>query len=200
MYKLYFSPGACSLAVQVVLRELGQPFELLNKASVANYEQINAVGAVPALEADGTLLTEGAAIMLYLLNKHANDLLPGDAMTRQQAIQQLMFANATVHPAYSKLFFLNNQLADGDVKQQLLQAAAEQVSKLWQLVETRLQNQPYLGGQTYSVADILLAVYAGWGRFFAVAIEIGPRAQAMVDKVRALPAYQAAVAAEQQAS
>ena len=81
-----------------------------------------------------------------------------------------------------------------------MQAAAEQISKLWQLVETRLQNQPYLGGQTYSVADILLAVYAGWGRFFAVAIEIGPRAQAMIDKVRALPAYQAAVAAEQQAS
>lgn len=200
MYKLYFSPGACSLAVQVVLRELGQPFQLFNKASVANYQQINVVGAVPALEVDGTVLTEGAAIMLYLLDKHANDLMPGDAMARQQAIQQLMFANATVHPAYSKLFFINNQLADAAVKQQLLQAAADHISKLWQLVENWLQSQPYLGGQYYSVADILLAVYAGWGQYFPVTIDIGPRAQAMIDKVRALPAYQAAVAAEQQAS
>jgi glutathione S-transferase len=200
MYNLYFSPGACSLAVQVVLRELGQPFELINKASVANYQQINAVGAVPALEVDGTVLTEGAAIILYLLHKHANDLLPDEASARQQAIQQLMFANATVHPAYGKLFFLNSQLADGAVKQQLLRAAAEQISKLWQLVETRLQSQPYLGGQHYSAADILLAVYAGWGQFFPVTIDIGLRAQAMIDKVRALPGYQAAVAAEQQAS
>jgi glutathione S-transferase len=200
VYKLYFSPGACSLAVQVVLRELGQPFDLINKASVANYQQINPVGAVPALEVDGTVLTEGAAIILYLLHKHANDLLPGEAAARQQAIQQLMFANATVHPAYSKLFFLNNQLADGAVRQQLLQAAAEQISKLWQLVDTRLQSQPYLSGQHHSAADILLAVYAGWGQFFPVTIDIGLRAQAMIDKVRALPGYQAAVAAEQQAS
>jgi glutathione S-transferase len=200
MYTLYFSPGACSLAVQVVLRELGQPFDLVNKASAANYQQINPVGAVPALEVDGTVLTEGAAIILYLLHKHTNDLLPGEASARQQAIQQLMFANATVHPAYSKLFFLNNQLADGAVKQQLLQAAAEQISKLWQLVDTRLQSQPYLGGQHYSAADILLAVYAGWGQFFPVTIDIGLRAQAMIDKVRTLPGYQAAVAAEQQAS
>jgi glutathione S-transferase len=200
MYKLYFSPGACSLAVQVILRELGQPFQLINKAGVADYQQINAVGAIPALDVDGTVLTEGVAIVLYLLDKHANDLLPAEASARQQAIQQLMFANATVHPAYSKLFFLNNQLADGAVKQQALQAAADQVSKLWQLVETRLQSQPYLGGQQYSAADILLAVYAGWGRFFPVTIDIGPRAQAMIDKVRALPGYQAAVAAEQQAA
>jgi len=200
MYKLYFSPGACSLAIQVILRELGQPFQLVNKASVADYQQINAVGAVPALDIDGTVLTEGAAIILYLLDKHANGLLPADAGPRQQAIQQLMFANATMHPAYSKLFFLHNQLADGAVKQQLLQAAADQVCKLWQLVETRLQNQPYLGGQYYSAADILLAVYAGWGRFFAVAIHIGPRSQVMLDRIRALPSYQAAVTAEQQAT
>jgi len=200
MYKLYFSPGACSLAVQVLLRELGLPFELINKATVTDYQQINAVGAVPALDIDGTVLTEGAAIMLYLLDKHANDLLPAEALVRQQAIENLMFANATVHPAYSKLFFLSNQLADSAVKQQALQAAAERISKLWQLIENKLQTQPYLGGQHYSVADILLTVYAGWGRFFSVAIHIGPRSQAMINRISALPSYQAAVAAEQQAA
>lgn len=200
MYKLYFSPGACSLAIQVILRELDQPFQLVNKASVAEYQRINAVGAVPALDVDGTVLTEGAAIILYLLDKHANDLLPADAAPRQQAIQQLMFANATMHPAYSKLFFLANALADGPVKQQALLSAAAQVSKLWQQVETKLATQPYLGGQYHSAADILLAVYAGWGSYFPVAIDIGPRSQAMIDRVRALPAYQAAVAAEQQAA
>jgi hypothetical protein len=51
-------------------------------------------------------------LLLYLLHKHANDLLPGEASARQQEIQQLMFANATVHPAYSKLMAAAEQDAD----------------------------------------------------------------------------------------
>lgn len=200
MYTLYFSPGACSLAIQVVLRELDQPFELVNKASVTVYQRINPVGAVPALAVDGKVLTEGAAIILYLLEKHANDLLPASTEARQQAIEQLMFANATLHPAYSKLFFLSSELAEGEIKELAMATAANYVCKLWQLVETKLQTQPYLGGQQYSVTDILLAVYASWGRFFSVAISIGPRSQAMIAKVQALPCYQAALVAEQQAT
>ncbi|MDR7119561.1 glutathione S-transferase N-terminal domain-containing protein [Rheinheimera soli] len=200
MYTLYFSPGACSLAIQVVLRELGQPFELVNKASVAVYQRINPVGAVPALAVEGKVLTEGAAIILYLLEKHANDLLPASTEARQKAIEHLMFANATLHPAYSKLFFLSSELAEGEIKELAMATAANHICKLWQLVETKLQTQPYLGGQQYSVADILLAVYANWGAFFSVAISIGPLSQVMIAKVQALPSYQAALVAEQQAT
>ncbi|GGD74584.1 glutathione S-transferase family protein [Lacimicrobium alkaliphilum] len=199
MYKLYFSPGACSLAIQVILRELEQPFELHSKARVADYQQINPVGAVPALETEGKVLTEGAAIILYLLEKHANDLLPGDAQARQQTIENLMFANATMHPAYSKLFFINSVMDEGNAKQQALIAAADQVTRLWQQVENKLADQPYTGGHSLSPADILLAVYANWGQFFPVEIPIGPRCQAMINRVRTRPSYQAAVAAEGQA-
>lgn len=200
MYKLYFSPGACSLAIQVILRELEQPFELQNKAGVADYLQINPADAVPALEVEGKVLTEGAAITLYLLEKHANDLLPGDGEARQQAIENLMFANATMHPAYSKLFFINSVMDEGDAKQKALIAAADQVARLWQQVENKLADQPYTSGHSLSPADILLAVYANWGQFFPVEIPIGPRCQAMIDKVRARPSYQATQAAERQAS
>lgn len=200
MYTLYFSQGACSLGTQVMLRELGQPVELVSKTKLADYLDVNPLGAVPALGVDKQILTEGAAIILYLLNKHANDLLPTEPNARQQSIENLMFANATVHPAYGKLFFISGTLPDGDAKTLAFNAAAEQINKLWQRVEDKLANQPYLGGHTYSPADILLAVYESWGQYFPVSIEVGPRGRAMIDKIRALPSYQASVAAEQQAA
>ncbi len=200
MYKLYFSPGACSLATQVVLRELKQPFELLNKGSVADYRQINPVGAVPALDVNGKVLTEGAAILLYLLQSHANELLPQEPSARQKAIENLMFANATVHPAYGKLFFVGTAIEEGEVKQQVFAAAAKQINELWQQVETSLESQPYLGGYSLSPADILLTVYASWGQFFPVEIVIGPQTQSMIDKVKAMESFRASVAAEQAAS
>jgi len=200
MYKLYFSPGACSLATQVVLRELKQPFELLNKGSVADYRQINPVGAVPALDVNGKVLTEGAAILLYLLQSHANELLPQEPSARQKAIENLTFANATVHPAYGKLFFVGTAIEEGEVKQQVFAAAAKQINELWQQVETSLESQPYLGGYSISPADILLTVYASWGQFFPVEIVIGPQTQSMIDKVKAMESFRASVAAEQAAS
>ncbi|MBN7820064.1 glutathione S-transferase family protein [Bowmanella yangjiangensis] len=200
MYTLYFSQGACSLATQVILRELNLPVVLVSKARLADYQQVNPLGAVPALGVDNKILTEGAAIILYLLNKHPNELLPLAGDARQQAIEDLLFANATVHPAYSKLFFIGSALPDGEAKTQALNAAAEQINKLWNRVETKLANQPYLGGYRPSAADILLAVYESWGQYFPVSIELGPRSQAMIDRIRALPSYQASVAAEQQAA
>ena len=74
-YTLYYSQGACSVATQVVLNELGQDYQLINVSSVENFTEINPVGAVPALVENDIVLTEGAAIILHLLDKHANSLL-----------------------------------------------------------------------------------------------------------------------------
>ncbi|MDO3383967.1 glutathione S-transferase family protein [Gilvimarinus algae] len=197
MYQLYYSPGACSLATQVILRELGQDFSLISKAEIADYSQINPVGAVPALKTGDTVVTEGAAIILYLLERHANQLLPTDAQARGRVIEALMFANASMHPAYSKLFFLAGSLEDSETKMALLSAAAQKVSALWEVVESRLEVHAYLAGEVLSPADILLAVYAAWGEFFPVRIEIGRRSKALIDSVRAMPSYRASVAAEQ---
>ena len=85
MYTLYFSPGTCSLATQVILRELNVPFQLVNRHSVENYFYINPLGAVPALGVDGNIITEGAAIILHLLKRHPNDLLPNDPRAKDKA-------------------------------------------------------------------------------------------------------------------
>ncbi|MDW7549073.1 glutathione S-transferase family protein [Pseudoalteromonas sp. SCSIO 43201] len=198
MYTLYYLPGACALATQVILRELKQPFELVDKRGVDNFLAINPTGKVPVLNDGENTLVEGAAILLYLLNKHENNLLPqADAFHKQQAIENLLFANATMHPAYNRLFFATGAIADERARQPFLEAAAIAINELWMLVEKKLEQQTFLGGDQISAADIMLAVYARWGAYFPVDIIIPEKVRKMLAAVEARPSFTASIAAEQ---
>lgn len=205
MYTLYYSPDACSLATQVILHELDQNVEIKNVQQVENFKAINPVGAVPVLIDSDKVLTEGAAIVLHLLNKHENTLLPATGNEYQQGVENIMFANATMHPAYSRLFFIAQNISDEKAKQSAFDAAAQSIAYLWQVVEQKLAAQEnhasflggcFLGGELPSAADIMLAVYSRWGASFPVEIPLGPRVQKMIDGVLAMPNFQRALAAE----
>jgi len=200
MYTLYYSKGACSAATQVVLRELGQEVTIIDVQKLNNFKTINPVGAVPVLIDGEKTLTEGAAIMLYILNKHHSALFPEDENDRQQAIQDIMFANASMHPAYSKLFFLAQHVNDEKVKQETLNLAAKTINQLWQVVENKLSNHNFLGGNSPSAADIMLAVYSRWGDYFPVDIIIGEKTTTMLDAVQAMPSFIETDQAEQAVS
>lgn len=180
MYTLYFSPGACSLAIHTILNLIDQKPELVYAGSVANFESINRNKMVPVLKDEQSYLTEGAAIILHLLNKHENELLPESGGLRQKAIENIMMANATMHPAYGRLFFVSQNMEEGEQKEALLQQASHAINALWETIETKIANGPFLGGLSVSPADILLAVYSRWGAFFPVDIKLGPKTQEMV--------------------
>lgn len=196
MYTLYYSPGACSLATQVILRELQQDVNIVNKSEVADYKSINPTGAVPVLVDDGQILREGAALMIYLLDKHRSPMLPAQGTKRHQAIENIMFANATMHPAYSRLFFIAQHITDEQAKQQAFGAATDSINSLWQIVDQRLEQQDFLGGDQPSAADVMLAVYSRWGQFFPVEIELGKNTERMINAIFELPSFQQALAAE----
>ena len=189
MYTLYYSKGACSAATQVVLRELGQEVTIINVQQLNNFKTINPVGSVPVLVDGDKILTEGAAIMLYILNKHNSTLFPVNESDRQQAIQDIMFANASMHPAYSKLFFLAEHVNDEKIKQETLNSAANTINQLWQVVENKLTKNKFLGGDSPSAADIMLAVYSRWGDYFPVDIIIGDKTITMLNAVQAMPSF-----------
>lgn len=202
MYKLYYLHGACSLATQVVLHQLDQAVEIIDKQQVSDFSAINPTGMVPVpvLVDNGKTLVEGAAVMLYLLNKHPNAMLPVTGAARERAIQDIMFANATMHPAYGRLFFIAQNIADEHARQAAFEVAAQAISSLWQWVEQQLASQDFLGGDQPSAADIMLTVYSHWGASFPVKISLGRSTQKMVDAVQAMPSFQRAVTAEQQQS
>lgn len=196
MYTLYCLPGSCSLATQVVLHELDQPVELLDVRQQSNFTDINPVGAVPVLIDGDSTLREGAAILLHLFNKHESPMLPTGGAKRKQAIEDILFANATMHPAYGRLFFIGQHITDPKAKQEAFDAAAEAINGLWQSVEQQLAGRDFLGGDRASAADIMLAVYFRWGAKYPVTITTGSNTSRMLDAVQAMPSFQHSLAAE----
>ncbi len=196
MYTLYYSPGACSLATQVVMHELGLPVTIIDKGSIDNFETINPARTVPVLVNGDTTFNEGAAILLHILDQTENSMLAADGPAHQSGIEAIMFANATMHPAYSKLFFGVRAITDETAKQAYFDQCAKAINKLWAIVDSRIGAKDYLLGDTISPADILLAVYSTWGQYFPVTIELGENTERMIQNVQARDSYQKAVAAE----
>lgn len=90
MYRLYCNPGSCSLAPDIVLEEIGEPYvlrlvPLAKKANyAAEYLAINPRARVPALDTGEFVLTEVLAVLTYLARRHPKpSLLP--ASPREEA-------------------------------------------------------------------------------------------------------------------
>lgn len=198
MYTLYFLPDACSLAIHSILNELELPLELVHRQDAVDFERLNPAVTVPVLTRDDQVLNEGVAIVMQLMEQHDNQLLPRSGAFRQRALENMLFANASMHPAYGRLFFIDSAITDPIARQQAFVAAVVQINALWQAVETRLQGQPYLGGEQISPADFFLAVYSRWGAAFPVEIEVGALARGMIERVLERDSVQLAIQREQE--
>src|SRR3979490_3512933 len=107
MLTLYFAPGSSSMAVHIVLHEIGIPFERKpmsfknNDMRSPDYLALNPEGKVPTLVVGGRPLTEVAAILYYLAKRFPDaELLPGDDIEADaQALSWMSFAASTLHPA-----------------------------------------------------------------------------------------------------
>lgn len=202
MYKLFYSPGSCSLAIHVILNELKQDFTLVDcsikdgKNRSKEFLTINPRGQVPVLASDKITLRENIAIITYLLKQHPNKLLPKSGIARIKAIEWLAFANSTMHPAYSRCFFLSRMVKDEKTKEELLDIACKRISELWQDVDKSLEKNNFVCGKNISAADIMLTVIANWSKLFGDKIIIGNNCQEMFKKVTALSSFQQALQKE----
>jgi glutathione S-transferase len=162
--KLYYSPGACSLAAHIVAREADLPLDIAKVdlkqhklADGGDYYAINPKGYVPALEVDGgAMLTENVAILNYLAD-HAGDSLftPAPAtMERYRLEEWLGFITTELHKSFAPLF----QGGGDDEKRK----AKEKIVKRFGYVEERLAGQDYLMGSQLIVADDYLFVMLAW--------------------------------------
>jgi len=199
MYQLFYSPGACSMAVHVVLNELGQEVKLI-KATIhdaknedAELKKVNPRGQVPVLVEDGKPLKEGAAIITYLIDKHNGALLPASGWERAQALHWLMFANSTLHTGYSKAMFLKKHNAPNEIQEK----ACDNIQSMWDEIESHLEDTktPFLCGDQITAGDIVVAVIANWG-FLPRKFAFGPKTKELLRRVVERPAYQKAIEAE----
>ena len=198
--KLFYAPGACSLSPHIVRRELGLPFALeavdlgtKKTGSGADFAAINPKGYVPALQLDGgEVLTEGAAIVQYLADKHAPGTLAPVAGTVERARLNghLNFISAELHKAFVPLF--NPALAP-----EARDAAVANLGRKLDVVERALADgRPYLTGPDFTVADAYLFVVLSWAPRLGVDLARWPHLGGFSQRVAARAAVQAAMAAE----
>ena len=197
--KLYYSPGACSLAPHIVLLEAGCPFDLEkvdipNKktAAGADYWKINPKGYVPALQLEnGEVLSEVGVILQYLADrKPAAGLAPAaGTMARYNLMEWLNFIATEVHKSIGALF---NPKMTPEMK--VVQTGV--IERRLNALEKMMAGRQYLMGDTYSVADAYLFTVVNWSRIHKIDLAQWPNIQAFMTRVGGRPQVQAAMRAE----
>jgi glutathione S-transferase len=197
--KLYFSPGACSLSPHIALREAGLEFEL-SRVDFAtkktrdgeDFMAVNPKGLVPTLRLDnGEILTEGPAIVQYIADlRPESGLAPAAGTLARVRLQEaLNFISTELHKGFSPLFSKDCPDAWKEVVKTKLAAAFAEVDRT-------LAKQPYLTGETFTVADGYLFTVASWTKYVGIALETWPHVAAFVARTAERPAVHAALEAE----
>ena len=197
--KLYYSPGACSLAPHIVAREAGLAIDLV-KVDLAthktekgeDYFKINPRGYVPALEIDGELHTEVAALVQYLAEQAgASTLLPpAGTMDRFRVQQWLAFVSSELHKTFSPWLW------HAETAEQTKQAAREKLAVRFAELDRHLADRAYLTGDTFTVADAYAFTIVNWSNFLKIDLKPYPNLSAFMARVAARPKVREALKAE----
>ena len=197
--KLYFSPGACSLSPHIVLEEAGLPAEYVKVdlrshqiAGGADFHAINPKGYVPALQLDnGTLLTEGPAIVQYLADQApASRLAPENGtIARYQLQEWLNYLTSEIHKSLGMLF-------DASLPAEVRAAVVERIGKRFDFLSQQLGGKQYLTGDNFTVADAYLFTLLNWKDWLKLDLSKWPVLVAYHARVAARPKVQAALKAE----
>ena len=197
--KLFYMPGACSLAPHIALREAGLPFDLVKvdggskKTSAGDdYLAINVKGSVPAVKLDdGQVLTEAAVIQQYIADKApAKKLAPASGTPERYRLQEWMnYIASEMHKGIGQLF---NKAMPDDYRDAVKKGLA---GKQFAYLEKTLAGREYLMGD-FTVADGYLFTVLNWTNFQKIDLSAFPNITAYMKRVAARPAVQAALTAE----
>ena len=197
--KLFYEPGACSLASHITLRESGKDFTLIGvdlmhkrMENGDDFLKVNPKGQVPALRLDdNTLLTEGVAIMQYIADSVADRqlLAPVGTINRYRTLEWLNYIATELHKGFTPLF-------RPDTPEDYKPTARALLDKKLAYIDESLANAQWISGSRFTIADAYLFTVLRWA--FAVKLEMAgyKNIAAYMERVAARPAVAAAMAAE----
>lgn len=197
--KLYYMPGACSLATHILLREAGLPVELERVGRDKKTEHgedflaVNPKGYVPALRMeDGDILTENVVVHGYIADLRPEAKLAPAHGTKARVKQDelAVFISTEIHKSYSPLF--NPAITDEARK-----ATVDRLLTRYRMIEQILSDgRAYLTGDTFATVDAYLFTVTNWGFSMKIDLSAFPNVLAHYKRVGARPAVQAAMVAE----
>lgn len=183
--KLYYSPGACSLAVHILLRELKYKFDL-DRVNLAekktegggDYLAVNPRGYVPALQADdGTVVTEVGVILQYLADQKPRRGLAPKPKTpeRYRLMEWLTFISSEIHKGISDFF-------NPKMTPEWREAKLERLGKRLDYLDKALGGNEYLMGE-FSIADPYLFTVLNWTKRHNIDLGPYPNVQAFMQRM-----------------
>ena len=197
--KLFFSPGACSLASHITLREAGLPFDLKRTDTKTkkledggDYFAVNSKGSVPALRLDdGQVLTEGPAILQYVADQKPDSKLVPKAGTieRYRVLEWLNFITSELHKTFGPFFKPTTPEAYKQISRETLEKRLDWLDK-------ELAGKQFLTDNHFTVADAYLFTVLRWGPNVGIDVAKWPNVKAYMDRVGARKAVQEALKAE----
>src|SRR5262249_34849708 len=163
MLKLFYAPGACSLAAHIVLEESGEPYEL-QRVDLAKGEQrseaylkIHPLGRVPALRLDaGEVITENTAILPYLGKRFG--LWPAGPVAEAQALSVIGFFASAVHPAHAHLARPERYASEPSVFPHLQETGRKSFQAYLAQIDRQLAGRQWLA-DGYTVLDPYALVF-----------------------------------------
>ena len=197
--KLFYKPGACSLASHITLRESGKDFTLIGvdlmhkrMENGDDFLKVNPKGQVPALLLDdNTLLTEGVAIMQYLADSVADRqlLAPVGTINRYKTLEWLNFIATELHKGFTPLF-------RPDTPEEYKPTVRALLDKKLAYIDESLAGAQWISGSRFTIADAYLFTVLRWA--FAVKLDMAgyKNIADYMARVAARPAVAAAMAAE----
>jgi glutathione S-transferase len=197
--KLYYAPGACSLAPHIVAREAGIKIDLdqlnwadMKTASGENFLEVNPKGYIPTLRLDdGSLLTETGVLIQYLADQNPEaGLIPkAGTMERYRVMEAINFVSTELHKAFGPLWNKDNTKEVHD-------AAKKQLAKRFDYLEKIFAKTPFITGDNFTVADAYLFTILNWTNFHAIDVSPWPKVKDFMARVSARPKVQEALKAE----
>ena len=203
MLKLFYSPGACSLASHIALEEAGVPYELMRLNFKADdqrkpeYLKVNPKGRVPALVTDRGILTESPAILAYIAQAYpAAKLAPTDPFDFARAQAFNSYLCSTVHVSHAHRVRGNRWVDDPAALKEMQRKVPETVGAAFELIENGMREGPWVMGKDYSICDGYLFTMAQWMEGDGVDLSKLPRVMEHRARVAERPAVKRALAQE----
>jgi glutathione S-transferase len=197
--ELYYSPGACSLAVHIASREAGQPVQLVRVDMATrktergeDYLSINPRGYVPALRFDdGQVMTEVAALVQVLADRNPQAKLapPLGSPERYRLIEWLAFISSELHKTFSTLW-------SPKLPEETRSATLEKLAARLSWFDKQLNGRTFLMGDDFTVADAYAFTILNWAGLLKVDLAPYANIRAFVGRVAARPKVREALAAE----
>ncbi|MCS2159205.1 glutathione transferase GstA [Scandinavium sp. H11S7] len=197
--KLFYKPGACSLASHIALQESGMDFSLvgvdLAKKQLENgedYWQVNPKGQVPALLLDdNTLLTEGVAIMQYIADTKVDRqlLAPVGSIARYRTLEWLNYIATELHKGFTPLF-------RPDTPEDFKPTVRALLEKKLNYVNDALRDNEWICGSRFTIADGYLFTVLRWAHAVKLDMSGLKNIEAYMARVAARPGVTAAMEAE----